>query len=63
MNRKRRIAIGSIIACFFIGTFILVWQAASVELPESERCDGGHSCAMKYADDLLEMKAEKNGEN
>ncbi len=56
---KRKIVISSIIACFFIGTFVLMWQAVNVEIPESERCDGGHSCAMKYAEDLQEMKEEK----
>lgn len=30
-----------------------------INLPESERCDGGNSCAMKYADRLKEMKENK----
>lgn len=30
-----------------------------INLPESERCDGGNTCAMKYADRLKEMKENK----
>lgn len=30
-----------------------------INLPESECCDGGNSCAMKYADRLKEMKENK----
>ena len=60
MNRKRKILAGCLLVCFFAGTFMAMWEAAGTEVPESERCDGGHTCAMKYSDDLLEMKKEKN---
>ena len=59
MNNKRKRIIIGILVFLFIGSIAAMWQAAKINLPESERCDGGNSCAMKYADRLKEMKENK----
>lgn len=57
-NKRKRIVIG-ILVFLFIGSLAAMWQATKINLPESERCDGGNTCAMKYAERLKEMKENK----
>lgn len=60
MDKKKKGLIGGMIIGFFAAISLMMAWFANHPIPESERCDGGHSCAMKYADDLQEMKDEKS---
>ena len=59
MDKKRKRMVIGILVFLFIGSLAAMWQATKINLPESERCDGGNTCAMKYADRLKEMKENK----
>ena len=59
MDKKRNRRVLGILVFLFISSIAAMWQATKINLPESERCDGGNSCAMKYADRLKEMKENK----
>ena len=45
MEKKRKRIVIGILVFLFIGSLAAMWQATKINLPESERCDGGARAA------------------